>query len=242
MTDKAKIEAFLREQGVVLSGCIVGDYFERPRFYVFVEVSRGKNNLQIPSNLKLTEFRNEFVRQGIDIEFILTDSKQLDIEAGIRASLLHSFGSLVRNVFLSTNGEIANIWIVPKTKISNSDFTAIQKRIGVFLGNFGLEMGGLNQTSNENIPTKTACINVLRRIAPADLAKLGDALRKKGFTVPSEGWMAHMADSLRKSGLVVRLKSGKYALSLAGLMALGSAKNAKSPDISRLLDLARLRD
>ena len=60
--------------------------------------------------------------------------------------------------------------------------------------------------------------------------------------MPSEGWMAHMADSLRKSGLVVRLKSGKYALSLAGLMALGSAKNAKSPDISRLLDLARLRD
>jgi hypothetical protein len=242
MPNEAELQQFLREHEIPFSGCVAGDGLDQRRFYVFVEVNRDRNNLQTPTNSKLNQIRDTLKLKGLEVDFILIDEQLHNIEVGIRATLIHSFGSLIRNVFISSDGKTADIWLVQKRQISDNELSAIQKRLDVFLQNFDLSRGSIYRTNNENTPSKTACIKVLRRISPADLNSFIDALRENGFTVPSESWMSHMADSLRKSGLIIRLNSGKYALSLGGLTVLGSAKNAKSPDISRLLALARSRD
>jgi hypothetical protein len=239
MNDATIIETILNKSEISLSSSIIPDGYESRRFYVFVDIKRDGNNLQIPSNYKLSNAGNALKELGIEVDFILTDAHQQDIEAGIRASLLHSFGDTIRNAFLSTDKQTAYIWMVPKGHVSETDLSVIHKKLTVYLDLVGFKLGSIYLTNKENLPTKTVCCRNLRKIAPADLTKLRDTLRAEGFTVPSDSWMSHMADNLRKNGLIVRLHNGSYALSFEGLRALGSSKTRKSPDIFRLLDLAR---
>ena len=167
MPNEADLQQLLREKGIPFSGCVVGDGLDRRHFYVFVEVKRDKNNLQSPSNLKLHNLRDTLKLQGFDVDFILTDEQLQNIEVGIRATLLHSFGALIRNVFISTDGQTAHIWLVQKRQILDNELSAIQKKLDVFLQNFDLKLGSIYRTNNENLPSKTACIKVLRRISPA---------------------------------------------------------------------------
>lgn len=239
MTAESRIEQFLRGHGVPVSGSIVRDGYDGPRFYVFVEVTRDGNYRQVPSNITLHKLRNKLSEEGTNVEFILTDGAQRDIEISVRASLLHSFGMLVRNSFISTTHNTAEIWLDTKKTLTNDQLAEIKNNAEIMLAHFGLKLGHIQFANADNLPSQTICIVALRKLAPAELSKIAYLLRKNGFTVPSNDWLSRTFDNLRKKGFVVRLKSEKYALSLAGLKALGTAKNAKSPDLSRLLDLAR---
>jgi hypothetical protein len=239
MLDEREIDQFLRAHDLRGSGYIARDGSDGIHFYVFIEVSRNSKNHQVPSNKKLDELREGLAVLGTRIEFILTDIKKQDIEKGVRASLLHTFGTLLRNSFLSTNGKKAHVWVEPKKDISEIEFAKIKEKTVVTLSLYGLVLETLRLTKDDKLPSKTACIKTLRGIAPANLERIASCLREQTFTVPSTEWLARVFDSLRKTGFVVRLTSGKYALSLVGLKALGTAKNARSPDLARLLDLAR---
>lgn len=238
MTDSSTILARLEELGIPVIGSLVKDAASSGYLYVFVEVIRNADNRQVPSNQALERAKDGLAELGIVIDFVLIDGQLRDAEAGLRATMLHSFGYLVRNVFLSTEGGSANVWLDPKADIDQKTLGAMKEKAEVFLREVGLDLRGINSTTAEKLPSKTACLRAIRELSPVTPARLAEFLREKGFVVPSADWMARRLDVLRKAGVVTWLQGGRYALSVAGLINLGTAKNATSPDVKRLLALA----
>lgn len=83
-------------------------------------------------------------------------------------------------------------------------------------------------------------LNLLRQIAPANLEKIVEELeRVRSEAVPEKSVKAAL-DAVRKQGLVHWSKSQKkYFLTKSGLNLLGSGIGADSPDVVRILALAR---
>ena len=101
MSEHEEIRSTISEFGVVS----IGDYVRGDRgdnhYFVRISISRDSENHQVPSGRKLHELALELGKKGYIVEFLLFDSKSMDIEAGLRATLLHNFGEYVRNSFVS---------------------------------------------------------------------------------------------------------------------------------------------
>lgn len=239
MDKQSIIELVLKEHGISTSGRLAEDIFDDKHFYVFIDVFRNSDNLQVPSNKKLNEIKGHIADLGINVEFILTDSTKRSIEDGLRASMLHSFPENIRNSFLTISGTAARVWLVPKAAINDDLLKEINQKIGIYLAVFDINHFSTELTSAANLPSRIMCLSVIRNNSPTSMETIIDALRRRHFTVPSEDWMSRMLDVLRRSGMIIRSKGGMYSLSLAGLKALGTSKGRRSPDIIRILALAR---
>ncbi|WP_336684309.1 hypothetical protein [Stenotrophomonas maltophilia] len=241
MIELEALSDFLSERLVPVIGAIARDSSPAGAYYVFVEVQRDARGRQEPSNAYLAEVRQSLAALDTPVDFILVDGATRDAEAGLRATLLHSCGSFLRNSFLAVDGVSAVVWVVPKRVLTDEELTQVSDKASVFLESVGITLRHLASTSGENLPSKTKCLAALRQIAPATVASLADSLRYQNFVVPSHDWMSRRLDALRKSGMVVRLRTGGYVLSLQALRALGTIKGRGSPDVARLLALARSR-
>ncbi len=229
----------LRRRSVEIVGRIVEDQAGNGRYFVFVSVSRDSANKQVPSNRTLRQISEEALRAGISVEFVLTDSRQLDVEAGLRATLLHSFGQLIRNVFLQLERGRAIVWIDPKVEIEERAIAAMEEKASLCLKQVGFEFLEIASTKNESLPSKLVCLRAIRLMSPVLAGDLIKKLKSDGFVVPSDEWMNRRLDALRKSGQIVRETTGRYMLTLAGLQGLGSRKDRNSPDVARMLAVAR---
>ena len=239
MINEGSIADTLQARGLMVVGFVVRDGFEANKYLAFIGIEKDGQNKQIPSNKKLNTIKSELSLTGQDVEFILVNALSRDLESAVRATMLHTFGSFVRNAFLSIDAAGAHVWLVPKKLIEPDVRQKIHEKLSVLIAGFDLAFGTLQLTNDENTPSKYACLTTLRTIAPADAASLQTALQSRGFSVPSTTWIVHRLDALRKAHQVIRMKNGNYAVSLETIRALGTKKNRKSPDISRLLALAR---
>ena len=104
---------------------------------------------------------------------------------------------------------------------------------------YGLSLQDIRLTTLENLPSRFACLRILRTIAPANLQMLKTEIESREFSVPSKSWLSKLLDTLRKNGLVLRQKNQNYALTLNGLKSLGTSKKRNSPDITRMLALSQ---
>lgn len=239
MDKQSIIESALKANGITLSGRLAEDIFDEKHFYVFVDVFRNSENLQVPSNKKLNDIKGYIAELGINVEFILTDATKRSIEDGLRASMLHSFPETVRNSFLTMSGAESRVWLVPKAAISDDLLEEITHKARLYLAIFDIMDFSIELTSAANLPSRIACLAVIRNKSPTNLQDITETLRRRHFTIPSEDWMSRMLDVLRRNGMIIRSKGGNYAMTLAGLKALGTAKGRRSPDIARILALAR---
>lgn len=228
----------LTELGITVVGSIVEDSDRSKSFFVRVAVSRDSDNLQRPSNRRLNELKASFASEGVRVEFLLHDLQGQDIEAGLRATLLYAFPNTVRNAFLSIQDRQAQVWIEPKHSLSTEEVRAIEQKAGDYLEGVGINVYKLVSVGNENLPGNLACLKLLRQLAPVSVAGLKEKL-EINFSVPSEDWLKRRLDALRKAGKVVWIGDGTYACTLDALRGLGSERGARSPDVSRLLALAR---
>lgn len=224
--------------GIKPEGSVVKGDSGPAHFFVYVSVTRDGENRQMPSNLQLEQVKQKLLLENIFVDFLLHDSLTNDIEAGLRATLLHAFGASLRNCFLSTDKRVANLWVEQKKHIENDEMQLIAKRAREFLQNFNLTEVNVLSTSMENIPGVLACLRVIRSLAPVKTDRLAERLIELGFSIPSIDWMSRRVDSMRKEGRIVRREDGGYVLSLNSLLNLGTAKGRESPDIQRLLALA----
>ncbi len=239
MINASEVEEQLLAAGIPVTGAAVRGAEGDGAFHVFVEVRRDARGRREPSDAQLDNAKAMLHQAGVVVDFVLTDVTVRDAEAGLRAMLLHSFGASVRNCFLASHGRDAFVWIVPKRQIADVEHREIVERARSFLGDVGLVLQQLTSTTGENLPSKSRCLVSLRLSAPVAPPQLAQRLREEGFVVPSDDWMVRRLDVLRKGGMVIRMKSGNYALTLHALRSMGSVKGARSPDISRLLALAR---
>lgn len=234
------VERVLVEHGVATTGLTVGDAASGLTF-VFVKVHKDIENKQRPSNKKLSEVKDVLRLKGHKIEFVLIDAVARDLEAGLRATLLRAHGDDLRNVFLSVIGRRATLWIDPKRHLSDAIVDAIRRRASVLLEAGNIDLEAIESTVGSNLPTNTACLQTLRQIAPASMELLKAVLIERRLNIPSDDWLRRRLDSLRKAGSVVRNEDGTYALSGMALRSLGSGKGRASPDVKRVLAIARRR-
>jgi hypothetical protein len=231
----------LQAAGIPVSGSVIRGADGDNHYFVFIDVQRDARGRQIPTRAKLEAAKELLREKGDLIDFLLRDAATHDIEAGLRATLLHSFGELLRNSFVSSWAKDAFVWVVPKKQLTDPEFDEIERKARIFLENVGLRLAQIARTWGENLPSKTKCVAMLRQVSPVSSAELARFLREADFVVPSDDWMTRRLDALRKAGLVVRMKSGRYALTLRALKSLGTVKGPLSPDLSRLLALAGKR-
>lgn len=241
MPDIERICEALEAHGVESVGEIVADVEGLRRYFVSVSVNRDRDNRQVPSNRKLAEIKEVLLQAGISVTFLLRDAVAQDLETGLRATLLHSHIDHIRNVFLSIDKRSVHVWVEPKRELSESHYSDMAKRSAEFLALSDLELGALSSMSDASLPSQLACMDAIRLLAPATLPVIRDFLTMSGFTVPSEHWLTRRLDTIRRANKVVRLGSGSYALSAHGLQVLGTAKRRSSPDITRMLALAKRR-
>jgi len=239
MLNSDELKVYLENLGIAVEGTIIEDVSKASGYLVFVTVTRDTNNLQQPTNRKLHAIRNELAQEGTHVEFMLKNSYALDIEAGLRATLLHHHIDAIRNVFFSADKKGAHVWIEPKRKFTEEETVDVTRRSTVYLASLDLNLVTLRTTIDENLPTKFVCLKMIRQMSPIHIESLMAQLVAADFTVPSVDWLLRRIDSIRRSGLLVRLSNGSYVLSLEGLRSLGTTKNRRSPDIARLLALAR---
>lgn len=238
MLDDAAVQKLLSDASPSVHGSVVSDVNRKGHFYVFVEVGRDKENKQVPSNFLLHNVKRQMEAYGVAVDFVLLDARQRDAESGLRATVLHSFGEYIRNIFLSTANTDAIMWLDAKRGLDSEIKEAVSEKARVFLTEVGFDLKSVETTNGGNLPSRTACLRVVRASAPVSIATLDAQLRDRGFTVPSTDWLTRRLDSMRRAGLVVRLQTGEYVLSLASIRAMGTSKNRRSPDIERLLALA----
>jgi len=241
VTDISKIEELLAREGVRSVGqMVVGDDEESP-VLVSVMVRRDDSNRQVPSNKSLETIRAELAETGVRVEFLLRYGDLDDMEIGLRSTLLHSHSDLIRNVFLSVDRPDATVWIEPKSSIDSESLSGMSQRAREFLALFELKLSAILLTADTALPSLYALLNSIRLLAPVLPSDLQEDVRTKGFTVPSPDWLARKLDLMRKEGRIVRSPSGRIVLSLRSLQQLGTSKDPASPDVRRVLALARRR-
>jgi hypothetical protein len=233
-----EVKRLCLQNGVPLVGDVVFDV-ENGTLLAYVAVKKDLDGRQIPSNRKIEEVKKSLLDAGVLVDFLVHDELGQDIESGLRATLLMSFPNEVRNAFLSISGGAAQVWIDPKRTFDEELLKAVERRVRQYLKVFNVDLDSLVRTTTENLPGVTACLSLIRHLAPVLSSELERALTSHGFTVPSEDWLKRRLDSMRKEGRIVRMANGTYALTLLSLQRLGTAKGKRSPDVNRMLALAR---
>jgi hypothetical protein len=242
MDNLVEIAECLEQQGLKLAGPLTRRDGEKSLIYAFVEVFRDRKGKQKPTNISLNRISEHFLERGIIIKFILIDVSNLDLEIGLRATLLHAFPNLVRNSFLSSDKQGAVVWVVPKGVAARDQIDEITRRASIFLENAGMTLAEVKLTVDENLPSRTAILSELRIAAPASAEVLVARLSEKGFVTPPIDYLNRHLDALRKADQVVRRNDANYCLTAKALKVLGTIKRRNSPDITRFLDLAQRGD
>ena len=239
MIEKNNIQKQIEEYSLDVIGTPVADIDNNNKYYIFIstKIADGK---ETPSTRTLRNISAKLEAKDIFVEFISISPLQRDVETSIRSTIMCAFPNKIREIYLSAGNKGVAAWLIPTAPIDDNLYNEIKNKLELLVEKiFSLSLTSIWLQERDSTPSKLACLRAVRKSAPATPAKVAADLRQRGFTVPSDDWMATRLDSLRKAALIIRLKSGKYALTLTGLRALGTSKNAHSPDIARMLDLAR---
>lgn len=229
----------LGRRGMRLAGELVGNPDVNNGMYIPLKVARISGKMR-PSQKEIIYLKDELVDSGITPEFILIDKEEKSLESDLRASLLTSLPDLVRNIFVTVNGTSTEIWVDEKRHLEEMQASNIERSINKFLELRSMSPSKILYMTDQSIATNTEVLSIIRKNSPIDALKLKAYIEELNFSVPSLDWVKRKLDALRKADAVMRLPDGSYVLTAASLHKLGTRKDRHSPDVSRLLALAKL--
>jgi hypothetical protein len=235
----ATIRRILEEEQLTVIGDVIVADGEASDSFAYIKLTRDYKGHRTPKQRQINNAKERLKAAGLFVTLIYIEPEKQNIEEDLRLTLLQEGGELVRNVFFKSKSRGAEIWIMPKTRNALNAKEKIYKLIERTMSRHGVRGWIIKYASEENVPTKTAILSVIRKNSPLGVETLFSDLTKIGFDVPNEAFLMRMLDNLRKSNLVIRRGDGLYVLSLLALRHMGTSKNSRSPDVSRLLDLAR---
>ena len=233
------IIALLKAHELTLVGDLVFDASVENKIYAFIKIERSATGSQVPTNYHLRIASEAVSAAGAEITFVLVEDDRQDILANSKAMLMRQYPNLIRNVFPTFGSRGVVIWIEPKRILAKTEIEEMRNKSQQFLEFLKVSLESIYTTASENLPTGTACLNLIRVLSPVTQQMLRQKIEARGFHIPSDEWLAHALDKLRKAKLIHRSKSGLYTMTLQGLKALGSGKHRSSPDVIRALAMAR---
>jgi hypothetical protein len=156
----------------------------------------------------------------------------------IQESISNVFSNDVEGVTIIKSGGTYHVFV-----LASSNSNDITKRVEDHVERIRLLFDAPSVSVKVDLdagkPTATEFLATARRKAPATCEAMQSELAARGFPGLSLEWVNHQFDRLRKGNLLHRQPDRTYVLTHAGLQALGSGKGRNSPDVMRLLDLAR---
>ena len=238
MSKSKKISDFLNNAGFDLVEPVIEGYDGNRSCVVYLQVKHDNKGNQRPSNYKIGKIEKEINSKFGETTFVLYRQGNEDIINSIKSLLIRRFPNEVRNVFSSLNGRRVSVWIELKSVTTHEHTQVLEDAARVIIEFSGLELINFTNISEIKLPTKTACLSIIRRKSPITVSNLAIELRNKGFELPEHAWLQRNLDQWRKNGEILRQNSGTYLMTLKGLKSLGSERNRRSQDISRALDMA----
>ena len=233
-----ELRQILKEQGIELRGDPISDPSGNGEILVGISFYRDSNGKVLsPTYQSLNQAKEQLLALGMKIKFLLYSDQFLDLEAGLRATLLGAFPQDVRNAFAAPVGPGVVVWIDPKVDRARESGHLIEETISEYFARVKMPVRSVHWLPDVNLPGKVALLKTLRIIAPAAQEQISQALQAKGFVIPSPEWLARTLDKHRKAGDIILVSDLRYALPLTALRSLGSSRNGSSPDISRMLAL-----
>lgn len=241
MADELKIvQALVADSGIQLAGAIIKDVRPGNHYFAIVPITRDSDGRQEPSHKRLEEARLSLHAQGYQIDFVLSERQASDVEGGLRAALTTAYGDSAVSVAVAFQGRRATVWVeLADAIMSEATVAAVREKINIYFASFEISELAVQITSRANLPSIFACLRIIRQLAPVDNDRLSVELQAAGFYVPSSEWLSHRLDAMRKGGRLVRLRNGTYTLTADALQKLGTTKGRRSPDVTRMLALAR---
>lgn len=239
MSEIEYVSVALKDAGIDLTAPVIGDPNEKGLYYAFVKTKKDKKDVPHLQKRAASQVKENLASRDIRLEFIYSYDLNPNVAAGIRAIFSHFLMERLGDCFVAQDGDKVSIWVTPEGDITPDDILLLEQKSKDFLSSVGLRLGNIVSLKFGNLPSRYIILSVLRIKAPALVPEIVGELRLRNFDIPSDRWLSRALDAMRKANLVTRLKSGRYALSLEALRTLGTSKNAQSPDITRMLDLAR---
>lgn len=239
MNDTAQIVTLLKDADIPVVGAIVSNPSNPQSYFVPVRLTRRSDGGQSPSGRALALARSNLVALGYEIDFILIDETAENVEESLRGSLISSFPEDVRNSFFSHEKGRPQAWVEFKKQPDAETLRRLQEHLRKFAESFSLPGLFMIQLGETHTATKMEVLAVVRQLAPIDIVTLAKELESQDFSVPSLDWVKRCLDVLRRSALVLRRGDGAYVLTTEALSRLGTRKDRRSPDVRRLLALAR---
>lgn len=237
MTDLRFIRNYLENLEFPVRGELIVDPSDSSSVIVNIDIIRNEQGRRVPSIQTLNDVRNYFLIKNISLVYILRDTVNDNLELGLRSTLMLKFDEL-RNIFCSTSSDGVSVWVEFKKQHSISQLKSVEIQARRYLEIIGFKLNALQSFSEQPTPSKVAILNSIRIFAPVNLSKLEVMLKEKRFVIPSTDWLRRQIDGLRKNGAIMVSQQGEISLSFGALRRLGTSKNSKSPDITRLLALA----
>ncbi|USA40187.1 hypothetical protein [Pelagerythrobacter marinus] len=189
---------------------------------------------------KLNAFLRLLRNQGIPIEIGFATVRDNAFEAAVRESVAMRFGEVIYDVSTSRSpsGTSVSITYYENERISANEIRDHVQELSVL---FGVKPLKINIGERSVKPGVTEFLQLTRVFAPVTCERMQELIHDRGYPMPPLDWINHQFDLFRKRGFLIRREDQSYVLTLPGLLALGSGKSRYSPDVRRVLDLARAR-
>lgn len=225
------IVAAASKQGIILAArpSLVAD----GRTYLVI-VDRETDRRRLNAFLKVLR------HQGVPIQIGFATVRDNAFEIAVRESVVMRFGEVIYDVSTSRSpsGTSVSITYYENEKIASNEIRDHVQELSVL---FGVEQLRLSIGEKSLKPGATEFLQLARVFAPVTCERMQEIIQDRGYPTPELEWINHQFDLFRKRGFLIRREDRSYVLTLPGLLALGSGKSKFSPDVRRVLDLARAR-
>lgn len=233
---KARGASFVSE--VVAVPGIDSVYVHVPESVIAKKAGRDKT-----SRRQLTYLRKALQRDlHVIAEFVIVSDLRERIESGLSGLLKKQVGDHVINCFVSSlEGAEVDVMLEFDMQLSSLRVRPeVERLVREYLNPFDLRLRSIDfGSSEENIPSLVELLAAMKRSEPALISDIRAALHDQDDSYPSDSWLAAKLDLLRKRGLILRDRDGRYVLTLEGLTALPHKRGRNSTDIVRDLALGR---
>ncbi|WP_108818643.1 hypothetical protein [Pseudovibrio sp. Alg231-02] len=242
MSSTSQIAKFLQSRMIKLVGDVIQNHDRVRGFIAFIEVTQDSKGKQVPSNHALSRLEKELSADFGEVNFVIVEQGDKDILANIKSTLMRKFPALLRNVFASVHERNISVWLQPKGPTTAEETDALKQATLQIVEFLNFQLSDFKNLTEAKLPSSTMCLSIVRKKAPITIEDIGLEIERRGFVYPNEDWLKRQLDKLRKQSLILRQSSGGYLMTLEGLNRLGSSKSRLSPDITRALELAIMKD
>jgi hypothetical protein len=191
-------------------------------------------------NSKIRKLQANLELEGIGLQVGYYGESADVFRSALTESISKVFGSQIEGVTVFRSGGAYQVVIFADSD-SGTLAAEAEEHVNQIRRLFDNPPVALRVELDVNKPTAVEFLFMARRKAPVICETMLEELSSRGFQGLTLEWINHQFDRLRKGGLLHRQGNRTYVLTQAGLQALGSGKGRNSPDVTRLLDLARRR-